>query len=271
MKVPFVLNVDWIVLLSGAGLLYALALAGGRRRGYRHAVARSMAFYVGLAVLAVTFVSPLDNYVRVSLLAHATQVVLMIFAAAPLIAYGAPMAVLIRILPEGLRGRLLALIRDSRLARLVSGPLVSTVIFMGLVTVTLTPAFLDEALTDRQLYLPEYMIYVVGGYFLWRSILRVEGPHRHAALTRQVAALLLLLGLVVAIGIVLVWHQVPLYSAYAALPRPWGGRGALWSQRKAGELLLLTSAALGALVPLLLRRLPRSAPDRKPGAARSFE
>src|SRR5437762_1483343 len=92
-SVPFVLNADWVWLLVGAGLLY---LVGVFRIGVRSwPMARTACFFGGIASLVVAFVSPLDNYDVVSLLAHMTQHLILVFVAAPLLAFGAPVDLLL--------------------------------------------------------------------------------------------------------------------------------------------------------------------------------
>src|SRR5205823_10193149 len=98
-NVPFVFNLDWLLLILAVGCLYAAGLIVLRRRGLTHPPPRIAAFYGGLAALLVAFVSPLDNYDAVSLFAHMAQHLLLMFGVAPLIALGAPITVLLGALP----------------------------------------------------------------------------------------------------------------------------------------------------------------------------
>src|SRR4051794_38576231 len=79
------------LVLVAAGGTYAVASAGVARREQRTIeVGAPTAFLVGLAVVAVAIVGPLDGQAETRLSAHMVQHLLLISVAAPLLALGRP-------------------------------------------------------------------------------------------------------------------------------------------------------------------------------------
>jgi putative membrane protein len=166
-SVPFVLNADWVWLLVGAGLLY---LVGVLRVGVRRwPPARTAYFLGGVASLFAAFVSPLDNYDVVSLLAHMTQHLILIFVAAPLLAFGAPVDLLVMAAPRPVGGAARAIL-GSTAVRAITNPPVAWSLFLVAVVATHVPAFFNDALTEDLTHNLEHGLYLIGGFLFWCQI-----------------------------------------------------------------------------------------------------
>jgi cytochrome c oxidase assembly factor CtaG len=102
-----------LTLIALAGLAYVMGLRQWRARAGRPVVpaAQQAWFAAGLVVTAVAVASPLDGLVDRSLTAHMVQHVLLLNAAAPLLALGAPVPTLLWSMPGPARD---AAIRASR-------------------------------------------------------------------------------------------------------------------------------------------------------------
>src|SRR5438876_11044005 len=105
-----------MVLILLAGFLYWAGLRRLARaaRGPGWPASRPWAFGGGLAVTAVALVSPVDTYARVSFSIHMAQHVLLMMAAAPLFALGAPITLALRASRVETRRRVLLPILHSR-------------------------------------------------------------------------------------------------------------------------------------------------------------
>src|ERR1700726_4956659 len=107
-----------LILVLLAGLLHVLGERRavrllGRPRGNRERW-RAASFYAGLAVILGALVSPIDDLSEKFFWVHMTQHVLLLTAAAPLIALGAPWNSMWRPLPLGLRRTLARGVSRSR-------------------------------------------------------------------------------------------------------------------------------------------------------------
>jgi cytochrome c oxidase assembly factor CtaG len=120
--------------------LLALALVGGlyvagvlrlRERGVRWPVGRSVAFLgLGLGTILVATCSALGRYDTTLLSVHMVQHMLLSMVAPVFLALGAPVTLALRALPTGGRRRLVAVLH-SRVARVLSFPLVAGVLFVA--------------------------------------------------------------------------------------------------------------------------------------------
>ncbi len=106
-----------LTLIGLAGLAYVVGLREWRARAGRRVVTtrQQWFFAAGLAVTAIAVASPVDGLATRSLTGHMVQHVLLLNAAGPLLALGAPVPTLLWALPEG--GRAAALRTSRRAAR----------------------------------------------------------------------------------------------------------------------------------------------------------
>jgi cytochrome c oxidase assembly factor CtaG len=239
-SVPFTLNADWIWLLLATGALYLLAVFRVRKDGWPRR--RTLSFMAGIGVLATAFVSPLDNYDVVSLLAHTTQDLLIVFAAAPLIALGAPLTLLHGALPYPI-GPALQRAVVSRPARFLTAPPVAWALFVGGWIATHEPDFFDTAMTNSGLLNLEHAVYLLTGFLFWMPVLSEDSPA--GLLDREDRVLYVLTGagaLIIADFLSLA-RSSPAYRYYVALPHPWGRHAALVSQHRAALVVVLFCVA----------------------------
>jgi putative membrane protein len=239
-SVPFVLNADWVWLLVGAGLLYQV---GVLRVGVRRwPPARTAYFVGGIASLVVAFVSPLDNYDVVSLLAHMTQHLILIFVAAPLLAFGAPVDLLLKAAPPPVQAAARTVLR-TKAVRIITNPPVAWSLFLVAVVATHVPIFYNDALTEDLTHNVEHAVYLAGGFLFWCQIAGTAPASQRMTPSGRMLYVLLAVVVLLAIGMPVLLDRDPIYSYYATLPRPWGGRAALLAQHRAA--LIFFTAALG--------------------------
>jgi putative copper resistance protein D len=97
-------------------------------------------------------------------------------------------------------------------------------------------------------------LYLMTGFLFWWPVLAVDLMPRPISVWARLFAVTLALASTAAFGGMLLWAEAPLFRHYASLPLPWGGRGALASQQKAGSLLLGATLAVGVAAAVLARR-----------------
>jgi putative copper resistance protein D len=251
-KVPrFSLGVDWLSIAAVGATAYCLMLFFGRSRIPGRA-RRGAAFLAGLAAMLVAFVSPLDAYVNHSLFAHMAQHVLLLFVVAPLIALGTPITVLMETLPLGWRCQARSWLLGSHELAVLTHPVVPAFLFAAVQFLMLTPVF-EQSFNTGSRHSFTHGLYLVAGFLFWWPVLGVDLTPRPTSVRLRSVALALGLLSTVAFAAVILWADAPLFAHYASLPLPWGGRGALISQQKAGALLLGAAVAVAVAAVVAMR------------------
>jgi cytochrome c oxidase assembly factor CtaG len=217
--------------VAAAAALYWLRV---RQLGARVRRWRKASFLLGLALLVVAFVTPLDSIGETRLFsAHMAQHLL--------IGDLAPFFVVL-----GLEARILKPILVPRL-RVVASPLVALPLWAVDLWLWHVPALYDAALRNEGVHALEHACFFTGGALLWTALLEpLPGP-RWFGPGRRLAAL----GLVWVTGGVLsnvfLWSGHAYYERYVDAPRTWG-LSPLADQRLGGGLMLLEMSVVVAAV-----------------------
>jgi putative membrane protein len=215
-----------------------------RRRRSRLPAARAACFYAGLLVVAVALDSPLDDLADKLFWAHMLQHVLLLTAAAPLIALGAPWLPFWRPLPLGFRRSaahafstgLLSPVR--RAAVFISAPIPAWLLFNVDIAVWHVPPMYDLTVRNAGVHYLEHISFIVFGVLFWVHV--VDSPPLHMRLNR-IGQLVYLVTAATAswlLAVVLAVAPRPLYGAYAALHHRPGGISALADQQLAAGMML---------------------------------
>lgn len=244
-----------------AAALYATVYAQARRRSHRRALGRrhAAAFSIGIVAVALATASPLEPLSSTLLVFHMAQHVLLVTVAAPLIAYGAPLARLTPGLPAGARrsvGRAGARLRGRR-AGVVAGGLL--VLHTAVLWTFHLPAIYERALTAPVLHALEHLVFLGTGTLLWAAVLGFGTRTRPSA--AAVGALFGLGAQGAALGALMTFAAMPWYPSYASGAAVWE-LGALVDQQLAGLLMwgaggLAPVAVAAALLVGWLGRLER--------------
>jgi putative membrane protein len=204
--------------LVGVGLAYGLAA----RRVRRWPAWRAGAFAGGLGLVAVALLG-LDGAAHRTLSAHMVQHLVLVFAAAPLLVAGSPVALALR--ATGARAR-----RVLRLGGL-GHPAVGYAALVGTMAVTHLTGFYEAALEHPALHVAEHVAYLGAAALFWRPVLGADPvPGRPGALGRLLY-LMLASGPLSLVGVAMESSRHVWYPAYASAP------GALADQHTAGALM----------------------------------
>ncbi|PWC36595.1 hypothetical protein TSO352_13095 [Azospirillum sp. TSO35-2] len=259
----------WLGLpLLGSGLLYLagwrrLALrrqgrpAAGRATGARR---RALLFAAGWLLLALPVITPLHVWGGRSFAAHMVEHEIIMVLAAPLLALGRPLGVLLWGLPDRLRRRLVRAGRTGLRGtwRRLTDPLTATLLQTVVLWLWHIPAAFEAAVTTPVLHAAQHASFLGAALLFWWALSVGRAGrlgHGAAALCQFLTALQS--GL---LGTLLTLARTPWYPTYAAQA---GGRlSPLEDQQLAGLVMwipagLVHAAAAFVLIALWLNRSGR--------------
>ena len=251
---PWTLLTRWSLSpLPVVGCIAAVTwyLSNARRvaaAGHAVPARRTIAFVAGVAIVLLALASPIDRYADVSFTVHMVQHLLLSFAAPPLLALGAPVALALRSSSPRGRARLSSLLR-SRAVRTLTRPVVGFVAFASLPFALHFSPLYDLALRETSVHALEHVALLGTGIVYWWPIVGSDPvPHRPSHIAR-VVSLLLLLPLESFLALAIYSADAPLYPTYANLRAPFGPN-ALADQQDAAALMWVVGAAITISIAL---------------------
>lgn len=243
--------------LASAGLLLAVAgyLAAVMRVDRAHPRSpvprrRVVAWLAGLAVIAVALQSSIEVYATTLFTVHMVQHLLLTMVAAPLLALGAPITLMLRVASPALRRRVILPLLHSAPVKAVSFPVVTWLLFAGVMWASHFSPLFDAALEDQWVHTGEHLLYLVTAtLFWWPAVGADPTPWRMGYGGRIVY---LGLGMPQNTFLALAIYSAPavLYPHYASLERTWGP-SALADQQLAGGVMWVAGDVL-FIFPLVL-------------------
>lgn len=208
-------NLSPTLLLEAAVvvLAYALRTRTLARRGRPVPGWRQGCFYVGIALLLLALLSPIDTIGESRLFwVHMVQHLL--------IGDLAPLVILLGLTGPVLRP-VLATARVSRL-RWLAGPFVALPIWVLVFYAWHTPAMYEAALENGLAHGLEHLSFFAAGMLMWAAVLEpIPGPVWFGAGAKAVYVLVVRTFAAV-LASVFIWAGEPLYPAYRAGERIWG-------------------------------------------------
>jgi cytochrome c oxidase assembly factor CtaG len=231
--------VNALAAIVPPALLYAYGLwrAPTRRRTWA-----TVAWFAGLAVLAVATSPALERAADRELSMHMVQHELLGLVVAPLLAAGAPVRLALAASGRATRLRL-ARILHARPVTALTHPAVGATLFCGVLSAVHLPAVYDVTLRSGTAHAGVHAALLWSALVLWVGLLGADPLPRRVSATATIGALVLAMGAMAALGATLAAEQHVVYAPYA---RP----GALPDQHVAGGLMSVGGMAV--VVPLLL-------------------
>jgi cytochrome c oxidase assembly factor CtaG len=214
-----------------------------RRRTYLPAV-RTACFYTGLLTIGIALDSPLDDLADKLFWAHMLQHVLLLTAAAPLIALGAPWLPFWRPLPLGFRRRAAhafatgSLVPVRRTAAVLATPIAAWLLFNVDIAVWHVPWMYDLTVRENAVHYVEHISFIIFGVLYWAHALDSPPLHRQINRIRELVYLVSAATASWLLAIVLAVAPRPLYGVYVALHHRPGGISALADQQLAAGVML---------------------------------
>lgn len=213
----------WLpILLAGAG--YQLAVRKVNREHPTNPVPRrrSAYWFLGLGALVLALQSPIELYDTTLFSDHMIQHLLLTMVAAPLLALGGPITLVLRVATPDARRQILIPILHSRVVRVISHPAVAWIVFTGYMFASHFSPLFNAALEDPSIHFLEHALYLGTGMLFWWPAVGVDpSPWR-----LHYGARMLYLGLGMPwssfLGLAILSANDVLYPHYNTLVRPWG-------------------------------------------------
>ena len=182
---------------------------------------RSVAFAGGMLAIAFALLSGVERYDTTLFSVHMVQHLLLTLVAAPLLAWSAPITLLLRLASPGTRRRIVLPVLHSRVVRVLSFPVVAWILFAGVMWASHFSALFDVALEDPIVHDLEHGLFLVSALlFWWPAVGADPGPWR---MSHPVRALYVFLQMPqnTFLAVVLLNASAPLYPHYASLEAGW--------------------------------------------------
>jgi putative copper resistance protein D len=194
---------------------------------------------------------------------HMVQHLLLTLVAAPLLAFSAPAALLLRAGSPPSRDTLLRLVH-ARPVRALTHPVVSWAAFGLVMWLTHYSALYDAALHDDLLHALEHALYLGTGLLFWAPVAGLD-PTRRVALPVRVAYLLAAIPVQSFLGLAIYSADAPLYDHYASLGDQRNAGAVMWI---GGDVVLLAWTGAAAAAWLRAEEREGERVDRRLGAGR---
>ena len=204
---------------------------------------RTAAFLAGLGAIAVALMSGIDTYDTTLFSVHMVQHILLTLVAAPLIALGAPITLLLRASTPDVRRRVILPILHSRVLRVLSVPVVSWLVFAGVMWGSHFSPLFDAALENPLVHDLEHTLYLTAGLLFWWPAVGLDPSPWRLPHPVRVMYVFLQMPQNTFLAVTILNATGVLYPHYATLVRTWGPP-ALEDQRIAGAVMWLTGDIL---------------------------
>lgn len=204
---------------------------------------RSVAFYLGLLAIAIALLSGVDRYDTTLFWVHMVQHILLTLVAAPLVALGAPITLLLRVASSDARHRWVLPVLHSRAMRVLSFPVVTWLVFTATMWLSHFSPLFDAALEDPLVHDLEHALFLgTALLFWWPAVALDPSPWR---MRHPVRAMYVFLQMPqnTFLAVVILNASTVLYRHYATLTRAWGPT-ALEDQRLAAGLMWVAGDAI---------------------------
>lgn len=240
-----------LALLVAGGVGYVLLARRASRPGRQWPRQRTAAFLAGLVLVAVALGSGLHAYGEGALSAHMLQHLVLTLAAAPLLAHGAPLTLVLRAGRGRARRWTAAVLARPLLGR--AG--VAAALLTGVLGAWHVPALYEAALAAPWIHALEHATLVVAGTLYWTALLATAPGRLPSAATRLIG-LVAVMPPMALLGAVLMTSERVVYEPYAAAAAGWG-TSALADQRAGAAVMWIGGSAVmtTALVVLVWQAL----------------
>jgi cytochrome c oxidase assembly factor CtaG len=204
---------------------------------------RTVAFLGGMVALAFALLSGIGRYDTALFSVHMAQHVLLMLVAAPLIALGAPITLVLRLSSPETRRRWILPVLHSRVVRVLAHPVVAWLIFAAMMwAVHFSPLF-DASLEDPLIHDLEHFVFLTGALLFWWPAVALDPAPWRMSHPARIGYLFTQMTQNTFLAVVLLNAGAPLYRHYSTLVRPWG-MTALEDQRLAAGIMWIAGDAI---------------------------
>ena len=219
---------------------------------------RSVCWYAGLTAILIALQSPIEAYDTTLFSVHMVQHILLTLIAAPLLALGAPITLLLRVALPETRKRIILPVLHSWPVRAITFPLVTWILFAFVMWGSHFSPLFNDALTHPALHELEHLAYLVAASLFWWPAIGLDPSPWRMNEPVRILYTFLQMPQNSFLGLAIMSATAPLYSHYASIERSWGPT-VLEDQQMAGAVmwivgdLVFLTALLGLFVVWMRR------------------
>jgi putative copper resistance protein D len=211
---------------------------------------RVWSWNAGLLVLVVALCSPIATYDTTLFSVHMVQHLLLVGIAAPLLALGAPITLLLRVSSARTRQRVILPVLHSWPLRVISFPVVTWVLFAGVMWASHFSGLYDASLDNELVHIFEHALYLGVALLFWWPVVGADPSPWRLGHPARIGYLFLGMPQSSFLGLAIYSAPAVLYAHYATLVRTWGPTP-LEDQQLAGVIMWVGGDAI-FLVAMIL-------------------
>jgi cytochrome c oxidase assembly factor CtaG len=194
-------------------------------------------FLSGLTLTWIVILGPVGAYDDTFFWAHMVQHIVLMMLAAPLLLLGAPILLLLRVSSRAFRHRYIVPVLRMRVIAALTHPVVSWVLFAGVLTGTHFSPFFDYSLRHPLVHeYIEHPLYLGVALLFYYPLLGANAAPGRLPPAGRVISLFLMMVPETMTGFFIYASRFLLYPFYATTDRPFGP-GPLGDQQMAGSLM----------------------------------
>jgi putative copper resistance protein D len=213
-----------ILPLLGLWLIYRMAVQRVNAAHPANPVPRFRvrAWNGGLLVLVLALCSPIATYDTTLFSVHMVQHILLTLVAAPLLALGAPITLLLRLSSPSTRQRLILPVLHSWPLKIVSFPVVTWVLFAAVMWASHFSGLYNASLDNELVHIFEHALYLGVALLFWWPVVGADPSPWRLAHPVRIGYLFLGMPQSSFLGLAIFSAPAVLYSHYETLVRTWG-------------------------------------------------
>jgi cytochrome c oxidase assembly factor CtaG/putative copper export protein len=219
----------WVAFVAALGGCYAGAILRLRRRGDAWPAGRTVAWFTGLASIAIVTLSGVGRYAPVLFSVHMAQHMTLSMLSPIFLVLGAPVTLALRALrPAAVKGdrgvrEWLSLALHSGVVRVVAHPLVATFIFVASTYALYFTGLFGTLMRSHLGHIAMLLHFLAAGSLFFWVLIGVDPAPRRLPYVGRLLVLFLTMPFHAFFGIALMNMGKPIAPAwYNALQRPWG-------------------------------------------------
>jgi len=211
-------------------------------------VRHTVSFLVGIGFILVVTLGPIGAYDDTFFWAHMTQHIVLMMLAAPFLLLGEPVLLVLRLSSREFRHQVVVPVLHSRVVRFLTNPVVSWLIFAGVLVGTHFTHFYEYALEHDSVHAyVEHPLYLTAGLLYYYPLLGSSpGTNPMSPFAKVVSQFLMMVPETMT-GFAIYMASGVMYPYYNSVERPWGPSTALTDQRLGGALMWSSGMVLDAL------------------------
>lgn len=214
---------------------------------------RIATWLLGLIAIEIALQSPIEAYDTTLFSDHMVQHILLTMVAAPLLALGAPITLLLRFSTPEVRKHWVLPVLHSRIVRAISFPVLTWILFAGFMWVAHFSDLFELSLENPWIHQLEHAGFLITALLFWWPVVGADPSPWRMRHPQRLLYTFLAMPQNTFLGVVLYSSAVPLYSYYVNQVRTWGP-SVIDDQRLAGGIMWITGDVVFMLAMMLVLR-----------------